>query len=140
MILFKRILLIPTLAFAPFASAHESEKLSRALHFDQPIAKEMAIDFQIEEDLYPNRSSFELLDFAFLSNEAGERWALVVVRNTVHEFRSFSANQIIGFFASGNYRNPVSLNKRIEGKKTETFMIPFGKSDMPLVKLMTRSF
>jgi len=100
----------------------------------------MAIRFEIEEDLYPTRSSFEILDFAFLSNEAGERWALAIVYNNVREPRTFTENQLIGFFASGEHRGPLKLATRIEGGKSETIMIPFGKSKMPLVKLMTRGF
>ena len=62
----------------------------------------MAIRFEIEADLYPTRSSFEILDFAFLSDEAGERWVLAVVYNNVREPRIFTENQLIGSFASGD--------------------------------------
>ena len=62
----------------------------------------MAIRFEIEEELYPTRSSFEILDFAFLRDEAGERWVLAVVYNNVREPRIFTENQLIGFFASGD--------------------------------------
>ncbi len=122
------------------SNAQENTEPNKALFFDKPVAKEMAIQFEIEEDLYPTRSSFEIVDFAFLSNEAGERWALAVVLNNVREPRTFSENQLIGFFASGEYRGPLNLSTRIEGGKSETIMIPFGKSKMPLVKLMTRGF
>ena len=43
-----------------------------ALHFDRPIAKELPIEFQVEEDLYPIRSEFNIDYFAFLSSEYGD--------------------------------------------------------------------
>jgi len=134
--------ILPLILFpaSPLALAHEEPELNKALFFDKQVAKEMPIQFEIEEDLYPTRSSFEIVDFAFLSNEAGERWALVVARNTVREPRTFTENQLIGFFASGAHRRPLKLATRIEGGKQETIMIPFGESSMPLVKLMTRGF
>lgn len=135
-----RILSLFCVFFATDSDAHEKAEPNKALFFDKPVAKEMAIQFEIEEDLYPTRGTFEILDFAFLSNEAGERWALAVVYNNVREPRTFTENQLIGFFASGAHRSPLKLSTRIEGGKSETIMIPFGKSLMPLVKLMTRGF
>jgi len=134
------ILFLSTFILAVASRGHEESEPSEALFFDKPVAKEMAIRFEIEEDLYPTRSSFEILDFAFLSNEAGERWTLAIVYNNVREPRTFTENQLIGFFASGEHRGPLKLATRIEGGKSETIMIPFGKSKMPLVKLMTRGF
>lgn len=133
-----RILLLLISLTSHWALAHETSELNKALFFDKQVAKEMPIQFEIEEDVFPTRSSFEIVDFAFLSNEAGERWALVVAKNTAREPRTFTENQLIGFFASGAHRRPLKLAARIEGGKQETIMIPFGESSMPLVKLMTR--
>ena len=77
-------------------------KTFEALFFNKPVAIEVAIRFEIEEELYPTRSSFEILDFAFLRDEAGERWVLAFVYNNVREPRIFTENQLIGFFASGD--------------------------------------
>ncbi len=134
--------LLPIVLFASVLTANPEDKpaYSDALFFDKPVVKDMAIHFEIEEDLYPTRGSFKIQDFAFLSNELGERWALVIVRNTAPDPRTISENQIIALFADGTHRKPINLKKRIEGSETETFMIPFGKSKMPLVKLLTREF
>ena len=110
------------------------------LRFDRPIAKELPIEFQVEEDLYPTRSEFEIVDFAFLSSESGGRWAMVIVQNQARDSRTFTEDQLIGFFADSRHRKPIRLRERVEGSKTETLMIPFGDSDTPLVKLMTRGF
>lgn len=135
-----RIFSLSFVLLVAYSYAQESSDLNKALFFDKQVAKEMAIQFEIEGDLYPTRSSFEIIDFAFLSNEAGERWALAVVVNTASEPRTFTESQLIGFFASGSHRSPLKLATRIEGGGSETIMIPFGKSLMPLVKLMTRGF
>ena len=95
-------LFLSTFILVVASHGHEESGPSEALFFDKPVAIEMAIRFEIEEDLYPTRSSFEILDFAFLSDEAGERWALAVVYNNVREPRIFTENQLIGSFASGN--------------------------------------
>ena len=89
---------------------------------------------------YPTRSEFKIVDFAFLSSESGDRWAMVIVQNQARDSRTFTQDQLIGFFADGRHRKPIRLSERIEGSKTETIMISFGDSDTPLVKLLTRGF
>ena len=111
-----------------------------ALHFDRPIAKELPIEFQVEEDLYPTRSEFKIVDFAFLSSESGDRCAMVIVQNQARDSRAFTEDQLIGLFADGRHRKPIRLRERVEGSKIETLMIPFGDSDTPLVKLIIRGF
>ena len=59
---------------------------------------------------------------------------LAVVYNNVREPRIFTE----WFFYPGVNRGPQKLAARIERGKSETIMIPFGKSKMPLDKLITR--
>lgn len=119
--------------------AHDSEP-SGALFFDKPIASSFPAQFEIEEDLHPEQSSFRVLEVAFLSNEKGERWAMVNVFNTAASPRSIATNQVIALFADGSHRKPKSLSKRVDGGATETILIPVGISKAPLVKLLTREF
>ncbi len=128
-------------AFASQLWSHEPNKEPNdAPHFDRPIAKELPIELQIEEDLNPTRSEFKIVDFAFLSSESGDRWAMVIVQNQALDSRTFTEDQLIGFFADGRHRKPIRLRERIEGSKTETIVISFGDSDTPLVQLLTRGF
>jgi len=135
--------LILALVFAFPAHAHESheeEEESTALFFDKPSAKTMEFRFEIEEVLYPEKSPFKIQDFAFLSNKAGERSALVNLTNTAPAPRSLSPNQIYGLFADGTYRKPTNLSNRIDGGKTTSVLISFGISKTPLIKLIVRNF
>ena len=84
-----------------------------ALHFDRPIAKELPVEFQVEEDLYPTRSEFNIEDFAFLSSEYDDRSAMVIVQNRARDSRTFTEDQLIGFFADGRHRKPTRLRGRI---------------------------
>jgi len=128
-------------ALASHLLGHETpQEPNDALHFDRPIAKELPIEFQVEEDLYPTRGEFKIVDFAFLSSESGDRWAMVILQNQARDSRTFTEDHLIGFFADGRHRKPLRLRESVEGSKTETIMIPFGVSDTPLVKLLTRGF
>jgi hypothetical protein len=100
----KKALLILVQIFFFAADANEETKENTNLFFDKPIAKSMNIQFKIEEDLYPDRSTLIIEDFAFLSNEKGERAALVNLTNTAAAPHSLSPNQIYGLFADGTYR------------------------------------
>lgn len=136
----KKPLLLAALAFTFSVHAHEDAKEDTALFFDKPIVKTMEFHFEIEKDLYPEQSPFKILDFAFLSNEMGERSALVNLTNTAPAPRSLSPNQIYGLFADGTYRRPTNLSNRIDGGETNSVLIAFGISKTPLVKLIVRNF
>jgi hypothetical protein len=100
----KKALLILVQIFFFAADANEETKENTNLFFDKPIAKSMNIQFKIEEDLYPDQSTLIIEDFAFLSNEKGERATLVNLTNTAAAPHSLSPNQIYGLFADGTYR------------------------------------
>jgi hypothetical protein len=100
----KKALLILVQIFFFAADANEETKENTNFFFDKPIAKSMNIQFKIEEDLYPDQSTLIIDDFAFLSNEKGERAALVNLTNTAAAPHSLSPNQIYGLFADGTYR------------------------------------
>ena len=100
----KKALLILVQIFFFAADASEETKENTNFFFDKPIAKSMNIQFKIEEDLYPDQSTLIIDDFAFLSNEKGERAALVNLTNTAAAPHSLSPNQIYGLFADGTYR------------------------------------
>ncbi len=65
---------------------------------------------------------------------------MAIMQNQARDSRTFTEDQLIGFFADGRHREPLRLRERVEGSKIETLMIPYGVSDTPLVKLLTRGF
>lgn len=132
--------LIQIFVFFFAANANEDSEEDSAFFFDKPIAQSMEFRFDIEEDLYPDQSSFKIKDFAFLSNEKGERAALINLTNTAVAPRSLSPNQIYGFFADGTYRRPSNSSGRVDGGKTNSVLLSFGVSKTPLVKLIVRNF
>ncbi len=134
------LLIIQTLVFVFSTRAHEEAGEDTALSFDKPIAATMEFYFEIEEDIYPEQSSFKIQDFAFLINERGERAALVNLTNTASALRSISTNHTYGLFADGSYRRPQNLGQRIDGGSTRSVLIKFGYSKSPLVKLIVRNF
>ncbi|MGK0236656.1 MAG: hypothetical protein ACKVGW_14935 [Verrucomicrobiia bacterium] len=134
------LILIQIFVFIFAANGNEEPGEDSALSFDKPIAQTMEFRFDIEEDLYPDQSTFKIVDFAFLSNEKGERAALVNLTNTAVAPRTLAPNQIYGFFADGTYRRPTNSSDRIDGGKTNSVLLSFGVSKTPLVKLIVRNF
>ena len=63
-----------------FATPLHAEN-SAVLRFDTPLAITDNADFDRDNPLEPDSSSFILLDASSLSSDSGERWALVSLRN-----------------------------------------------------------
>ena len=108
-----------------------------ALNFDR---KGLMVEslFENDERITPDRSEFEVLEFAPMSSRSGERWALVTVKNHATGARRITANHLLGLFASGQRSKPDSLNINIEGGGLLSFSVSFGYQRFPLVKIYAR--
>ena len=126
---------LPILAFGQ----GDRELLSQALQFD-PISappKELAFEPTLG-DPRPQVSSFQINYHAFLSNELGERYALVTVSKSTASSSEFGTQDVIAVLASGQRIFPI----RIEGERRitdrGTLLLAFGIQKFPVVKLETR--
>lgn len=70
-----------------------------------------------------------------MSNLCGERWALITVKNTSQGATTLKGENIIAVMADGS-RRKAKIERRIEGKKTESFPVSFGISKIPIIKLL----
>jgi len=108
------------------------------LLFDEntPQVKNFYFDIDEHERLKPRPNDFELVHFAPMSNERGERWVLVTVRNTAVGRRFLKRDYIVATFANAHQANPsASLNEKIDAGESFTTTISFGVYKFPIVML-----
>ncbi len=130
---------ISLLSICSSSSFLVAEPSYEALFFDQPIAEELKLQYEEAEKERPQRSEFQIVDSAFLSNEIGERWALVTIHNLSSENRTFDEDQIAGILANGTIRKPLSIKRIVRGRDSQSVMLNFGPSKYPLVRVYTRN-
>ena len=85
-----------------------------------------AFDIQESIRLLPKPNDFEILHFAPMSNNNGERWVLITIKNKAAGHRMLKSEHIVATFANGYQRNPTNLNESVEAGQNLTKQIYFG--------------
>jgi len=136
--LFNRLGLILsiTIFISPVISFAEEVDGDRLLLFDDtPRFDNLSFDIDESDRLKPKANDFELLHFAPMSNEIGERWVLITVKNTSTGSRFLKSEYIVATFANEEQRNPRGLNESIDGGQIISKTIFFGVNKFPIVML-----
>lgn len=124
------------LSFGLFA---EPSPETLVVSFDAVVIPQEEIAFgRDRNDLRPSLSEFQIEYRRFLSNELGERFALVTFSKEKAILRKVSERDIVGVLANGERLYPVRLEgETLIGSRGSIFVY-FGKQPFPLVDLETR--
>ena len=108
------------------------------LHFDQPQIPISHYKFEQKDELKPAPNDFKLIEAAFMSNNIGERWAIVTIENTSSGRRLLKNDHIIATLANGEQTKAFDLNDTFEGGEVLTKAIHFGDHKFPIVQVKMR--
>ena len=110
-----------------------------ALQIDESIPESVNLEFSDASDLEPKISEFEVLSSILMSNNAGERWATVTIKNLSSHRRLLDREHIIAIFANGEKRNPIQAKHKFSGKEEISMIINFGQSKFPILRVSVRN-
>jgi hypothetical protein len=132
-------ILLPTLAaltaFPLVASTESISDIDTILHFDQPHPLLNSIEFKFKDELKPKQNDFRLIQASFLSNNIGERWAIVTLENTSLGQRLLKNESIVAIFADGSQGYAHNLDEKLEGKGQLTKAVTFGVHTFPILNV-----
>ncbi|WP_323774035.1 hypothetical protein [Alcanivorax sp.] len=111
---------------------------SAVLRFDTPLAITDNADFDRDNPLEPDSSSFVLLDASSLSSDSGERWALVSLRNDAGGQRILRDDYLVAEFANGDRRHPSNLEGSFAAGEQQRKMAFFGYHRFPILRVFTQ--
>lgn len=123
-----------------FNSSAFAKQPDGALTIDYPIPTVGEFNFPNEDKIYPTQSDFVIQNVITMSNDAGERWATVTLRNKASGQRILKSNQLLALFANGERVYPVFQEQSFSAKETITMTVYFGENDFPILSLYTRHF
>jgi len=112
-------------------SANETD----VLIVDRVVSKNLELAFPNDKNLKPKPSDFELVNYVIMSNELGERWAVLTLTNTSRGNRTLEHDHIMAMFADGERKNPLELKLNFEGKETQSITVSFGESKFPILSI-----
>ena len=111
---------------------------SAVLRFDTPLAITDNADFDRDNPLEPDSSSFVLLDASSLSSDSGERWALVSLRNDAGGQRILRDDYLVAEFANGDRRHASNLEGSFAAGEQQRKMAFFGYHRFPILRVFTQ--
>ncbi len=125
------LLLNPLVTF----SDELSDDKNTVLHFDQPQVSLNSLEFNYDDELKPTPNDFQIVEASYLSNNVGERWAIVTFKNTSLGQRFLKNEAIVATFANGDQANSSNLNETLKGNTRLTKAVFFGVHQFPIVSV-----
>lgn len=117
------------------AFGSDLSEADRVLHFDQPHPPISSPYFQQQRELKPMPNDFRIVEASYLSNNIGERWALITFENSSSGQRVLKNESIVATFADGNQSRGYNLNEVIKGNERLTKSVFFGIHQFPIIKV-----
>ncbi|TMP41038.1 hypothetical protein CWB96_07775 [Pseudoalteromonas citrea] len=95
--------------------------------------------FENDARIYPKPSEFSIVRAIPMSTQAGERAALVVIKNMASGQRIFDTKHIVAIMADGTrvFGNLTDARVKLAGHEQTTIKLEFGPFDYPIVSLYT---
>jgi len=130
-----RIILVFSLFLSPVCFSAGSDALS----VDRFISQDVDTFFPNDDEVFPQESDFEIINYLLMSSESGERQALVTLKNTSVGNRIFKNSQILALFADGRRRMPLTNTHDFEGREIVSLILSFGVSRFPILEIYTKN-
>ena len=125
------------ISFFLVASSVSAEEDALSIETKLPTNFELA--FPNESGIRPEVSAFKVISFVPMSNELGERYAVITITNTANGNRTLNHNHLIALVADGNRINPQEISQRFLAGETLSIVVNFGTSKFPLLTVYSRT-
>ena len=119
---------LPTLA-AEFAIHRQN------LHFEYQLKLNEPTHFKRSDALVPANNDFEILEAVVMSNDLGERWAVITLQNRSTGQRLLKNENVVATFADGSQSFAKNLDAVVKGKQKLTQAVLFGYSKFPILTI-----
>lgn len=110
---------------------------SQALTVDRLVPNSFQLAFPNDKDLKPIQSDFDLVNYVLMSNEEGERWAVLTLHNTSGGERVLKHEHLMALFADGARKSPADVKLNFSARELQTVTVSFGYSKFPILSINT---
>ncbi|NTS78472.1 hypothetical protein HR060_16635 [Catenovulum sp. SM1970] len=131
--MFRRIIL-SSLLLSSISYADE-----QVLSIEPRLPGNFELAYPNESATFPEISEFEVLNFAPMSNEKGERWAVITINNLASGRRTLNHKHLLGLVADGNRIHPQEISQSFLANETLSIVVNFGENKFPLLDVYSRT-
>jgi hypothetical protein len=106
------------------------------LTVDRVATNNLQLAFPNDRNIQPKSSDFKLINYVVMSNEIGERWAVITLSNTSTGSRMLEQSHLIALFADGKRSPPLEFKVSFDGNETQTITVSFGENKFPILSIV----
>ena len=107
------------------------------LRVDRVVPQNLKLSFPNDENIKPRSSAFKLINYVVMSNEKGERLAVITITNSSTGSRILQAGHVMALFANGKRESPKEFKLNFKGEETQSITVSFGENKYPILSLYT---
>ncbi|MGF1697892.1 hypothetical protein L4D20_03445 [Vibrio kyushuensis] len=109
-----------------------------AINIEQVVSERFELAFPNEDNIEPNISDFTVINYILLSEEGGERWAVVTLKNESSSRRTLTEKHLLSTLANGDYIFPSNFSQSFKGNEVMSVIISFAVNKFPILSIKTR--
>lgn len=121
------------LSFSTFAEENET------LNIEQVVSDRVELAFPNEDNIEPDLSDFTVKNYILLSNDLGERWVVVTLKNESSNHRTLTEKHLLSTLANGEHIFPADFSQTFKGKEVMSVTINFGLNKFPILSIQSRN-
>lgn len=125
-------MLFAALSFSSITHGNE------ALSVETPLPSNLQLAFPNESNIQPEESPFVVESVVPMSNELGERWAVVTLRNSVSGRRTLNHKHLMALVADGTRLHPEPFTQSFLANESLSIVVNFGLRKFPLLDVYSR--
>ncbi|MDO6463005.1 hypothetical protein Q4513_02320 [Pseudoalteromonas carrageenovora] len=108
---------------------------NNVLNVDRAIPKSMHLSFPNDNNITPKKSDFSILNYVLMSNEEGERWAVITLTNLASGKRELNQEHILALFADGSRLTPSEFKLGFNSDQTQSVTVSFAEHKFPVLSV-----
>lgn len=108
---------------------------NNVLNVDRAIPNSMHLSFPNDNNITPKKSDFSILNYVLMSNEEGERWAVITLTNLASGKRELNQEQLLALFADGSRLTPSEFKLGFNGDQTQSVTVSFAEHKFPILSV-----
>ena len=109
------------------------------LTLDRVVPINFELAFPNDDNIEPVLSDFKVKNAILMSNELGERFAVVTIENRSSGSRNLNQKHLMAQVSNGERISPQAFSQTFNGGETLSLTINFGENKFPLLNVYSRS-
>jgi len=108
---------------------------NNVLNVDRAIPNSMQLSFPNDNNITPKKSDFSIVNYVLMSNEIGERWAVITLTNLASGKRELNQDHLLALFADGSRLTPNEFKLGFNGNQTQSVTVSFAEHKFPILSV-----